>query len=53
MTSNIDAAVPADNVKVDKALLRANNAAAKTEIEQLQADIGIPGQLAFGTLSFN
>ena len=48
MASEIDDTIPADNEKVDKADLRANFAAAKSEIEALQAKSGVPGQIAYG-----
>ena len=51
MASNIDPTVPKDNVKVDKSLLRANAAAAKEEIEALQAKATIPRQIAFGLMN--
>lgn len=50
MTSLIDPTVPPDNVQVDKATLRANFLAAKTEIEALQAaGIGPASETAAGT----
>lgn len=52
MTSAIDSTHPADNVKVDKASTRANWSAAESEITQLQADIGLPSQIAFGLIDF-
>ncbi len=51
MASNVDAAVPADNVKVDKALIRANFATIVTEIEALQREISLPWQMAIGNQS--
>ena len=47
MTSTIVATVPADNVKVDKALLRANFRIAGEEITTLQARTGLAGMAAF------
>lgn len=46
-TSNINAAIPADNVKVSKADMRTNFAAAKSEIEQLMRQTRLPWQIAF------
>lgn len=42
MSSNIDPTKPADNVKADKADLRANLRAAKEEIEALQRQVRLP-----------
>jgi hypothetical protein len=47
-TSNIDATVPADNVAVDKALLRSNFQTAKTELTLLFQAESVPRRLAFG-----
>jgi hypothetical protein len=47
MASDIDATVPADNVKADKSLIRANFLAAKNEIEDLQRETGLAARLAF------
>ena len=52
MASAIDVTFPADNVKVDKALERANWKAASDEITQLQREVGLPWQIAFGIISF-
>lgn len=51
MPSDIDEAVPADNVKADKALIRANFAAAKSEIEELQENTSLAMQMALGIVS--
>lgn len=51
MASTIDVTIPADNVKVDKADLRANFAAAKTEIESLQRLTTLPWRMAIGQAS--
>jgi len=48
MASNIDATVPANNVKVNKSDLRDNFQAAKEEIEELQRRVRYPFQVAFG-----
>lgn len=53
MASAVDENFPPDNVKVSKATARAQALIIKNEITALQAKIGIAGQLAFGTLSFN
>jgi hypothetical protein len=47
--SKIDESVPADNVQVDKALIRANFRAAKDEIEDIYQRIDLPYQMAFGS----
>lgn len=51
-TSDIDADVPADNAKVDKADLRTNFGHAKDEIDQLFRETGLPWLLSIGTKSF-
>ena len=51
-TSEIDADIPADNVKVDKADLRANFTAAEDEINQLFRETGLPWLLSMGIKSF-
>lgn len=48
MSSEIDATVPADNVKASKALLRQNFQIAKDEISELQVEVSIPNKIAFG-----
>ena len=48
MASTIDASVPADNVQVSKADLRANWLAAYNEITALQAKVRLPHQIAHG-----
>jgi Ca2+-dependent lipid-binding protein len=53
MASKIDATVPADNVKVDKALLRQNNATAKEEITALQTKTSQAGRLAYDDTYFD
>jgi len=49
MASNVDATVPADGEAVDKADLRANFSATKSEIEALQRELSLAYQIAFGT----
>lgn len=44
--SNIDPDIPADNVKVDKADVRANFGHAKDEIDQLYREVGLAWQIA-------
>jgi hypothetical protein len=51
MASNIDETFPRDNEQVQKSEMRANFAAAKEEIEALQAKTSLPVQIAFGILS--
>lgn len=53
MSSGIDATVPADNVKADKALIRQNFQNAKDEIEDLQAKTGYVSKLAFSESAFD
>lgn len=48
MSSEIDATVPADNVKASKALIRENFQIAKDEITALQVAVAIPSKIAFG-----
>lgn len=48
MASNIDASVPADNVRVEKSDVRNNFANAKSEIEDLQRATSLPWRLATG-----
>lgn len=48
MASNIDETVPADNVLVDKSLVRENFRIAKEEIEQLQRKTALAFRLATG-----
>lgn len=52
MASEIDSTVPADNVKVDKALVRANFAAAEDEITELQNLTSYPRLVARGIINF-
>lgn len=52
MASDVDESVPADNVKVDKALLRGNFAAIKEEIEDLQEATSLPRLMANDTRLF-
>ena len=42
MASDIDETVPPDNVKASKSAIRGNFAAAKSEIEDLQAAVSLP-----------
>ncbi len=51
MASSIDATKPADDVKVDKAEMRANWAAAKSEITALQRQTRLAYKIAFGDIS--
>lgn len=51
MASNVDATVPADNVKVDKALLRANFNTISDEITALQRQNSIAWRIATGLLT--
>lgn len=48
MASEIDASVPADNVKVAKADVRDNFRAARDEITALQRKVREPWMTAFG-----
>lgn len=51
MASAVDATVPADNVKADKALFRANFATAKSEITTLQNLTSYARQVAKGIVT--
>lgn len=53
MSSEIDATVPADNVKPDKALVRQNFQIAANEISDLQAKTNLPSKLAFDDSAFD
>jgi|TARA_Y100000310_G_scaffold345109_1_gene461853 hypothetical protein len=53
MASAVDETFPADNVKVSKSEMRTQFLTIKNEITAVQAKQGIPGQLAYGTLSFD
>jgi hypothetical protein len=50
MASQVDATVPADNVKADKALFRQNFATIKDEISALQRRTGLAWQTALGVI---
>ena len=47
MTSQVDATIPADEAKVDKADFRAQFLVIKNEITALQLRTGVPGAKAF------
>lgn len=51
MASDIDTTVPEDGIQVDKALLRANFAAAASEIEELQRKTSLAWSIATGQTS--
>ena len=51
MASEIDEAIPADNVRVEKGLLRDNFRAAKEEIEELQRLTEFGWLLALGAIT--
>lgn len=51
MASQVDATIPADNVKVEKSEVRSNFATIRDEITQLQRQTRKPWQIAFGTVS--
>lgn len=53
MSSQVDATVPADNVKADKALLRQNFQIIKDEITALQLITAVPRRLAFDDTAFD
>jgi hypothetical protein len=53
MASAVDETFPADNVKVSKSEFRAQMLVIKYEITAIQAKQGVPGQLAYGALSFD
>ena len=47
-TSNIDATIPPDNLKADKAAFRANFSAAKNELNEMFRRTGLAYQIAHG-----
>jgi len=51
MTSQVDASVPADNVKVEKSDLRTNFRTTRDEITALQRRTSKPWKIAFGDTS--
>lgn len=53
MSSAIDATVPADNVKVDKSLIRQNFATAEQEITDLQSKTSLADKLAYDESAFD
>lgn len=53
MSSDVDATVPADNVKADKSLFRQNFQIIKEEIEALQSKVSVPGSLAYSDIGFD
>ena len=53
MSSQIDATVPADNVKADKALIRQNFQIAKNEISALQIAVSVPRKMALDDVQFD
>lgn len=53
MSSQIDATVPADNVKADKSLFRLNFQIAKNEITDLQNQVSIPMKMALDDTQFD
>lgn len=53
MASEIDPTVPADNVKVDKSLIRENFQTAADEITELQRKTSVAGQMAYNDSQFD
>jgi hypothetical protein len=53
MSSQVDATIPADNVKPDKALVRQNFQIIKNEITALQTINTVTRDMAFNDLSFD
>lgn len=51
MASQVDASVPADNVKVDKAELRENFRITRDEITELQRKVRLAYQIAFSQVT--
>ena len=51
MASEVDATVPEDNVKADKALLRENFRIISEEITELQSRVSMAWKIARGELS--
>jgi hypothetical protein len=52
MASQVDATVPADNVKADKALFRQNFLTIKNEMSAVQRRTGVAWQHAMNVVSF-
>lgn len=50
-TSQVDATIPTDNVKVDKALIRANFLTIKDELTLLLKRTSLPWKLANGDMA--
>lgn len=46
--SQVDATIPADNVRADKADFRDNFSTIKTELTQVLRENGLPHRIAFG-----
>lgn len=53
MSSQVDATVPADNVKPDKALVRQNFAIIKAEITDLQTKVSVAHRMALDDSLFD
>lgn len=53
MASDVDATIPIDGAKVDKALLRQNFAVIKQEITDLQSKTSQAGRLAYDDTYFD
>jgi hypothetical protein len=53
MASQVDATVPADNVKADKALFRQNFLTIKNEMSAVQRRTGLAWQIAMNVLPFS
>jgi hypothetical protein len=53
MSSQVDATVPADNVKADKALIRQNFQIIKDEISAIQLLISTPRRMAYDDVVFD
>jgi len=53
MSSQVDATIPADNVKPDKALVRQNFQIIKNEITALQVLNTVTRRMAFDDVSFD
>lgn len=51
--SDVDATIPADNVKADKSAFRQNFQVIKQELEALQAKTSVPGRIAYDDTAFD
>ena len=53
MASAVDVTFPSDDVEVSKGDFRAQMLIISSEISALQKQVGLPGKIAFGTISLS